>query len=281
MPARDPSLRRRHRYAIAMAASAGVQDPRVVAAFAAIPREPFAGPGPWTLIIPGKPAQPSPDADPAHLYQDVLVAIDAARGINIGQPSAHAMWLASLGLRAGETVVQVGTGTGYYTAILAELVGPSGHVLGCEIDPGLAARSAANLAEFPWAQVVHRSGTEGALPPADAVYVNAALPEPAQPWLDALKPGGRLVFPMHGPRSFGAMLRITRPAQDSPLWPARFISRAGFIPCTAPQDPNAGRRLAAVFEGGGWDQVRTFRTDAPDTTCWYAGNGWWLSTADP
>ncbi len=278
MPDRDPSIRLRHRYAIAMAASAGVQDPRIVAAFAAVPRETFAGPGPWTLIVPGKPAQPSPDADPAHLYQDVLIAIDPARGINIGQPSAHAMWLAALGLRPGETVVQVGTGTGYYTAILAELVGPTGRVHGIEIDPGLAARTAANLADVAWVEIAARSGTEGALPPADAVYVNAALPEPARPWLDALKPGGRLVFPLHGARSFGAMLRITRPAGDGPAWPARFISRAGFIACVAPQDPGAGRRLAAVFEAGGWDAVRAFRTDAPDTTCWFAAPDWWLST---
>jgi protein-L-isoaspartate(D-aspartate) O-methyltransferase len=281
MPDRDPSIRRRQRYAIAMAASAGVQDPRIVAAFAAVPRERFAGPGPWTLIIPGHSSRPSPDADPAHLYQDVLVAIDPARGINIGQPSAHAMWLAALGPRPGETVVQVGTGTGYYTAILAELVGPAGHVAGFEIDPGLAERSAANLAEFPWVGITCRSGTEGSLPAADAIYVNAALPEPARAWIDALKPGGRLVFPLHGRHSFGAMLRITRPPRDGPAWPARFISRAGFIPCVAPQDPGAGRRLAAVFEGGGWEEVRAWRTDPPDATCWYAGEGWWLSTAEP
>ena len=53
----------------------------------------------------------------------MLVAIDAERGINNGQPSLHAQSIAALELKEGETVVQIGAGAGYYTAILAELVG--------------------------------------------------------------------------------------------------------------------------------------------------------------
>ena len=64
--------------------------------------------------------------DPARLYEDVLVAIDAERGINNGQPSLHAQSIDALGLKEGETVLQIGAGAGYYTAILAELVGRDG-----------------------------------------------------------------------------------------------------------------------------------------------------------
>ena len=116
--------------------------------------------------------------------------------------------------------------------------------------------------------------------PADAIYVNAALPYPAPAWLVALRPGGRLVFPLHGKGGFGGMLRLTRP-QAGDAWPARFISRAGFIPCMAPQDAEDAQRLAAAFAAGGWDKVRSFhRAGPPDDTSWFAGNGWWLSTAE-
>ena len=75
------------------------------------------------------------------------------------------------------------------------------------------------------------------------------------------------------------MLRIERPEQGL-AWPAHFISRAGFIPCTGPQDDEAGRRLSAAFAQGGESKVRSFRVEGPiDDTCWFAGDGWWLSTA--
>ena len=86
---------------------------------------------------------------PARLYEDVLVAIDVERGINNGQPSLHAQSIDALGLKEGETVVQIGAGAGYYTAILAELVGPTGRVIAYEIAPDIAARAAANLARYP------------------------------------------------------------------------------------------------------------------------------------
>ena len=69
------------------------------------PREPFACPGPWQINLPGLGYIETPDDDLAFIYQDTLVALNAARGINIGQPSAHARWLGALGLREGETVI--------------------------------------------------------------------------------------------------------------------------------------------------------------------------------
>jgi protein-L-isoaspartate(D-aspartate) O-methyltransferase len=81
----------------------------------------------------------TPDADPAHLYHDVVVAIDAPRQLNNGQPSFLAFCLDSLDLKAGERVVHIGCGVGYYTAIIAEVIGPKGHVLAqenrCEARP--------------------------------------------------------------------------------------------------------------------------------------------------
>jgi len=129
-------------YAAAIMRLAGVRDPRVEAAFAAVPREDFAGPPPWR-IGSGSPFGLTSADDPERLYEDVLVGIDLRRGINNGQPSLHAQSIAALGLREGETVVQIGAGAGYYTAILATLVGAAGRVIAYEIEPDIAERAAA------------------------------------------------------------------------------------------------------------------------------------------
>jgi Domain of unknown function (DUF3471) len=112
------------------------------------------------------------------------------------------------------------------------------------------------------------------------VYVNAGITQPSWAWLDALRPGGRLIFPLQSPQGNGGMLAITRPAGGE-VWPAKFVTRAVFIPCTGLQDAHSGERLAAAFADPRWQRVQAFRIDAAaaDETCWFAGDGWWLSTA--
>ena len=277
----DRSAALRQFFARYVTAQGGARDPRIEEAFATVRRETFAGPGPWSISVPKVGYIRTPDDDLAFLYQDTLVALDAARGINIGQPSAHARWLDALALRQGETVLQIGAGTGYYTAILAHLVGAEGEVHAFEIDEGLAARATANVSALPQAQVHARSGIAEDLPKADAVYVCAGITQPSWTWIDALRPNGRLVFPLHAVGAQGGMLLIRRPEQGS-VWPARFISGAWFIACEGPQDDDAGRRLSAAFAKGDAGAVRSFRIDEPvDGLCWFAGDGWWLSTAAP
>lgn len=270
-------------YARFVAVKGAAADPRIEAAFRAVPREPFAGPPPWSIVAAGPWRGTryvlTPGGDPAFLYQDVLVALDAERGINIGEPSLHAHCLEALAPQPGETVVQVGTGSGYYTAILAELVGADGCVAGFEIDPALADRAARNLEPWPWAKVRRRSGTEGELPAADAIYVNAGVTQPSPAWLEALRPGGRLLFPLQAVGEFGGMLLVEKPREGGLVWPARFVSRAGFIACETRQDDALGRALSEAFAGGGWERVQSLRLGgAPDETCWVEGSDWWLST---
>ncbi len=175
-------------------------------------------------------------------------------------------------------MLHVGAGAGYYTAILAQLVGPGGRVHAYEIVPGLAARAERNLAHLPWVELAARSGIADDLPEADAIYVNAGITQPCRAWLDALRPGGRLLFPLQSSSRFGGMLLIERPGGGH-AWPARFVTPAGFIPCEGHQDGEVGRRVAAAFAGNGWWSVRSLRLDGdPDATCWVAGDGWWLST---
>lgn len=258
-----------------------VTDPVVTAAFASVPREPFAGPGPWMVCVPGVGYLPTPDDDPAYLYQDTLVALDADQGSNIGEPTLHARCLNALALREGEAVLHVGAGSGYYTALLAQLVGPSGRVHAYEIEPGLAARATQNLADRPWVEVLGRSGIADDLPKVNAVYVNAGLTQPSSTWLDALLPHGRLIFPLQPTSGLGAMLMITRPERGA-AWPARFVARAKFILCQGRQDQDMSRDLAEAFARGGLQTVQSFRLDEQaDATRWVAGDGWWLSTASP
>ncbi len=306
----DRSERLRRFFANFVTAQGRAVDPRITEAFAAVPREAFAGPGPWSIRVPGQGYLVTPDDDPAYLYQNTLVAIDAARGINIGEPSLHACCLDAVAPRAGETVLQIGTGSGYYTAILAELVGPGGRVHGLEIAPDLALRATANLADRRQVAVECRSGLDPGLPEADVIYVSAGLPLIPSAWLDALHPGGRLIFPFQAAGGLGAMLRVERPALGgnmgpSPLfkvpprgaprpeaeirvvsvsrsWPARFVTPARFIGCQGGQDDEAGRHLAAAMKSREIAAVRSIhRDDTPDDTCWLRGDGWWLSTAEP
>jgi len=279
MPDRTAQLRAF--FARYVVAAGRARDPAIGRAFATVRREPFAGPGPWSIHVIGAGYIETPNDDPAFLYQDTLVALDAARGINIGQPSAHAHWLDALALKPAESVIQVGAGTGYYTTILTHLVGPTGRVRAYEIDAGLAARAQENLRPLPQASVVARSGLGDDLPDADAIYVCAGIAQPARSWLDALRPGGRLVFPLQAVGALGGMLMIRCPAQGG-IWPAHFISSAAFIACEGPQDAEINRRLAEAFARGEARTVRSFRTDRPiDATCWFAAEDWWLSTTDP
>ena len=271
-----------------VAAKGEARDPRIEQAFSAVPRGPFAGPAPWSIPCFGPWAPKSsltryvqtPGDDPAFLYQDTLIALDPARGIHIGEPSLHAHCLDALAVRPGETVLHVGAGSGYYTAILAHLAGPEGRVHAFEIDPDLAARAGRNLAHLPSVGVQPRSGIAEDLPQADAVYVNAGITQPSWTWLHALRPGGRLTFPLQPVGGFGGMLLVEKPREGGTAWPARFVSGVTFIACQGRQDEEAGRGLAAAFARGGGDTVRSFRLDdAPDATCWFRGEDWWLSTA--
>lgn len=282
----------RQRYAEDLRRRVGMQSPLLVHAFATVPREHYLGPGPWEIFDLSatgssfRPYRPTPDADPVHLYRDVLVGIDVTRGLNNGQPSAHAYWMDQLALQGGEHVVHVGCGTGYYAAILAEVVGAGGRVTAIEFDPQLAARARQNLAHLTHVEVVEGNGCEYDPGPVDAFYVNAGATHPLPLWLDRLRPGGRLMLPLvrwPAPRAdtstagTGVLLKVTR---HDPTFAARIVSPVGIFPCIGAVDPNADRRLGEALAGGaGIDVVRSLRRDAhaAEPNCWLHGDGFCLS----
>jgi protein-L-isoaspartate(D-aspartate) O-methyltransferase len=225
----------------------------------------------------------TPNEDPAFLYQDVLVAIAPERRINIGQPVLHAICLAALNVKEGDNVVHIGAGTGYYTALLAKLTGLTGSVIAYEIEGDLAARAAQNLRDYPNVTVRHRSGSVGPIPECDTIYVNAGATAPVDVWLDALRPNGRLLFPLtpaDGPGGMpagGGMLLLTRASSDR--YGARFVCPATFIPCVGARDEETAVKLSVAFKRGDSMNVRSLqRNSEPDETCWCSGVGWWLST---
>ena len=217
----------RRRYAETVLRLAGVDNPRLLDVFATLPREDFLPPGPWTAISGGV-ATETPDADPVHLYANVLIALDREKGINNGEPALHAAWLDAVNPQPGETAVHVGAGTGYYTAMLARLVAPGGRVEAFELHEALAAHAARNLAADTSVTVHAGSALGRPMPQADVIYVNAGVASPDPEWLRALKPGGRLIFPWQSLSNWGQAVQVTRRPNGLE---ARAGMQVGFINC--------------------------------------------------
>jgi protein-L-isoaspartate(D-aspartate) O-methyltransferase len=274
-------------YARQILAAAGVVDDRVGVAFSAIHREDFLGPGPWPVMRFRRGYVPTPDADPVYLYTDDVIGILPERHINNGQPSLHAHLIHRASPAAGDHVVHVGTGTGYYTAILAHLAGSTGRVTGIEHDPELSRRARANLAPYPTVEIIEGDGALVSFDEADVIYVNAGCTRPADSWLDRLADGGRLILPMTSDQGFGAIspaamasagavFRIERRGDD---YLASWISAVAIFPCAGGRDEVSERALAEAFAREGWQNVtRLYRhQDVPSERCWLRGPGWALA----
>jgi protein-L-isoaspartate(D-aspartate) O-methyltransferase len=184
----------------------GIRDERVLEAMARVPRELFV-----------------PAAERKRAYDDDALAL--AHGQTISQPFIVALICEALALAGGENVLDVGTGSGYQAAVLAEL---GGRVLSIERIPELAARARASLAEAGYdVEVRVGDGSLGApdRAPFDAIAVAAAA-EVVPPALgEQLAPDGRLVLPLGE-----HLVRVTDGGIEE-LTPARFVPLVtGFSP---------------------------------------------------
>ena len=279
----------RRRYAEMVTASLPGADPRIREAFANIPREDFLGPPPWTVR---GASWPLTALDPADLYHDVLIALNADKGLNNGSPSLHALMLHRLGVEPGQRVLHVGAGAGYYTAMLAELAGPTGQVTAVEFDPALADAALANLRPWPQVMVVNGDGAAFPTETTDRIYVNFALADPADAWLDHLAVGGRLLVPLGAPRpgargterrssARAALLLVTRTPDG---FAAAFDTEVSFVFAEGPTAGDAATRDAvfAAFGRGGMERVRRLhRGPAPDGPTWCSTARWSLAFDPP
>jgi protein-L-isoaspartate(D-aspartate) O-methyltransferase len=174
--------------------SRGIRDERVLDAMASVPRHEFVQHG---------------QRDEA--YGDHPLPI--GEGQTISQPFVVAAMLEALALRPDDVALEVGTGSGYQTAILAELVRA---VYSIERIASLAERARSALARLGYSNVtvIHGDGSQG-LPeaaPFDAIVVAAAAPQVPRPLLDQLRDGGRLVIPVGS--GFAQELQLVRKIGD-------------------------------------------------------------------
>ena len=253
----------RRAYAKQILAAVNVSGSRLETAFASVKREQFLGPGPWQVFRYNGLYVATPAADPVYLYTDNVIAIVPERRINNGQPSLHAYLLDASSLKEGEHIVHVGTGTGYYTAIMAEIVGASGRVTGIEFDPQLATQARSNLSTFPNVTIIEGDGAVVPFEQADVIYVNAGATAPASSWLDGLAKGGRLILPLTTALGFGKIEiekmsqrgAVFRIARDKDAYRAKWISPVAIFPCVGNRDEDEERALAAALEKGGAQKV--------------------------
>jgi len=283
MIAIEVSLQRQF-YAEELEAICAFRTPGLTAAFASVPRERFLPPGPWDVLsmsdyMPGvvTPPRKTPDADPRRVYHNIGIAIDPARALFNGQPATLATWIDALGLTPGARVLHVGTGLGYYTAILARLVGPTGRVVGIEVDAALAVAARTNLASMPWVDAHHGDGTDLANGTFDAILVNAGVTHPRAEWLDALAIGGRLVLPltvqMAPTLGKGFMMLITRESDAAfavkPFGVVAIYSAIGL------RDETLNAALGEAMRKQPWPPANRLRRDAHERVdaCWLHGEG--------
>ncbi len=278
----------RRYYAEEIRFACNLQSEALVEAFASVPRERYLGPGPWMVRgmeadLTGALARPTPNADVRHVYHNVSVAIDLSRQLFNGQPGTIGSWIDTLQLKPGERVLHLGCATGYFTAIMAQVVGQSGHVTAIELDAALARRAAENLATYDWVEVQEGDGT-GRLPAGlDAIVINAGVTHPLPVWLDVLRDGGRMVLPLtfvvpQLPANIGkGVVALVTRAPDH--FVARFFSAVAIFSCAVARDAALNDLLRAALTKGTWAVVRRLRRDAHEQTpaCWLHGQDFCLS----
>jgi len=189
----------------------GVRDPRVLDAMRKVPRHRFM-----------------PESERARAYDDRPLPIGHRQ--TISQPYIVALMSELAGVKPGDTVLEVGTGSGYQAAVLAEM---GVKVFSIEIIEPLAKRAKATLDELGYSkrvEVRHGDGYAGwpEHAPFDAVVVTAAPPAIPQPLKEQLEVGGHLVIPVG--KYYQSLLRVTRTKsgfREKSVIPVRFVPMTG------------------------------------------------------
>jgi len=267
--------------------AANLTSPALIAALATVPREKFLGPGPWDVVVPdmftGKVQyMATPDADPRHVYHNVVIALDRSRDLTNGQPGTLAHYINALDLVPGNRVYHLGAGSGYYTAIIAEVVGLGGSVVATEVHPELGLVAQRNLADRTNVTVHVGDGTEFDPGECDAMLINAGMTHPLPLWLDRLRPGGRLVLPITMPMApnlgKGVMLKVVHQPDG---YAAQLITFVAIYSATSGRDPQREAMLGKALATGALMKVKSVRRGqhAADDTCALHGDDVCLSLA--
>ena len=190
-------------------AARDISDERVLDAMRRVPRHEFV-----------------PEHAAAQAYEDHPLPI--GHDVTISQPYIVALMTQALQLRPGDRVLEIGTGSGYAAAVLAEI---ADDVTTIECIEPLAEQARTRLAPYgDRVRVIAGDGSLGHEPhaPYDAIVVTAAAPEIPRPLLDQLAPGGRLVIPVGiGVEQLVRVTRTEHGDEHEELLPVRFVPLTG------------------------------------------------------
>lgn len=179
-------------------AARGLDDPELLAAFRAVPREDF---------ISGDYAD--------YAYRDSPLPIES--GQTISQPYIVALTIDAAGIRKGDKVLEVGAGSGYAAAVIGQI---AGEVIAIERHHELVELAAKRMRQLGYrnVQIVEGDGTLGwpREAPYDAIVAAASGSHVPQSWIAQLKPGGRIVMPIGEPNGVQSLIKVTK-QQDGTL----------------------------------------------------------------
>lgn len=200
----------RHQMVTTQLERRGIRDVNVLDAMRAVPREEFVA----------REHRP-------HAYEDRPLAIGA--GQTISQPYIVAYMIEALQLQGGETVLEIGGGSGYAAAVLASI---ASHVFTIERIPELAEIARTNLEAAGIRNVTVRcaDGTQGWLEkaPFDAILVSAGAPEVPRPLLNQMRTGARMVIPIGNAPTSQDLIRVIR--TDPNTFEREWLTDVRFVP---------------------------------------------------
>jgi len=200
----------------------GIDDPRVLEAFEAVPREDFVA-----------------DEYREMAYRDGPIPIE--RGQTMSQPYVVALMTEALDVEAGDTILEIGTGSGYQAAILAEL---GARVFSVERHDALADRARENLEQCGYGDVtvITGDGSTGLAEhaPYDGMLVTAASPSVPTPLLEQLREGRHLVIPVEESRRHQKLIRITNDGEGR--YSRKELGDVAFVPLIGKEGYDDKRR---------------------------------------
>ncbi|WTW92426.1 hypothetical protein OG216_03145 [Streptomycetaceae bacterium NBC_01309] len=279
------AARLRRRLLEGLRSTGQLRSPDVERAMDAVPRE---------LFTP-------PDTDLRDAYADrvVVLAMDSTGSpiSTVSQPAIVALMLEQLDVRAGHRILEIGTGSGYNTALLAELTGPRGSVTSIEVDDGLLASAAARLTDLAPGEGTPLDLRRGdgwlGVPdaaPYDRLESTVGVDDLPPAWRTQLADGGVLVAPLWLRPGLELSLAMRR---EGALLHSTSVAQCGFLQLRGPHaaDPHSrplGQGLAVIGEGLSTRQIEMVRT-LTDTGGADLGaaprlseRAWWgLSLSDP
>lgn len=172
-----------------------------------------------------------PPENKQYAYNDQPLPI--GKGQTISAPHMVAVICETLQIKKGMKILEIGAGLGYNAAVVAELIGPGGHLFTTERIEPLAQKAEENLKRTGYDKcvtVIHTDGTKGLKQeaPFDRIYGTASAPKVPEPLQEQLKIGGRLLTPI-GPQSyFQELICISRVSEDK--YESRKLGGVAFVP---------------------------------------------------